>query len=161
MIDFKLQCSELYEFIKIRECNNKLATVCSREEAEYVIDGETPLFFKFVSYSEEKINFIRKQMAGWNVKCVHTEEWDPSFGNTHGRSTHDSTVDIRLNKILVQDGNFIGIVDYSKNLTGKYGMSFARIADYNGEPLLFSHWEDYGSSDHDMISIKQYYLVRK
>lgn len=62
--------------------------------------------------------------------------------------------------VLVKNGEFAGVVDYSKDLGERYGLFCALISDYIDAPLHFCIWEGYGSSDHDMMHESNYYLQR-
>lgn len=156
-----LQVYELQSFIMCSAKKNTFATICTERDADFKVDGTVPLYIKFCTYDNETVQRILSQANKWQIKVNITEDWDPSFGHTQGCVKKEAYHEIKATRILVRDGNFAGIVDYSKNLAERYGLFYTLISDYCGEPLNFGFWEAYGSSDHDMVCEKQFYLVKK
>lgn len=160
MIIWKLQSAEIYEYIKCSEKENHVATICAEKDAEFVADGEAPLYFRFDLYSNDDIKRIKSQSEKWQISCVRIEDWDPSFGYTQGKTREETVKKIDIRKMLVQNGNFAGVIDYSTDLAGRYGLFYALISDYVDAPLHFAAYEGYGSSDQDMMYGINYYLQK-
>ena len=156
----KLQLTEIYEYIKCLEKENHIATICDEKDAEFVADGDAPLYFRFDLYSNDDIKRIVNQADKWQIKCVRAEDWDPSFGHTRGKIKEETVQKIDVRRILVQNGNFAGVIDYSTDLAGLYGLFYALISDYIDTPLHFAVHEGYGSSDRDMMYAINYYLQK-
>lgn len=156
----KLQCNDLYEYIQKSKQENFLATVCSKEDAEFVADGDTQLYFKFCCYDDSTIKRIVGESKQWKLKYCITEHWDPSFENNKDKTQNEFYGEVKEEHILVRDGAFAGVVDYSKDLGNNYGLFFALISDYKGKPLQLCFWEGYGSSDKDMMYEKYSYLMK-
>ena len=156
----KLQWNEIYDFIERRKKDNHIATICEEKDAEFQADGEAPLYFRFCPYSNDDIERIMGQAEKWQIKCAKVEDWDPSFGYTQGQIKSESTRKIDISTVLVQNGNFAGVVDCSQSLAGCYGLFYALISDYTDAPLHFGVWEGYGSSDRDMMYEENYFLQK-
>lgn len=163
MIEFcSKSLNELHEYMFYYLNDNFFATICSEEEAEFTAKGKKTLFFRFCTYSEEEIARIKSQSAEWHIMCEREETWDPAFGYKDYKTSRTSYKEIRDNSILVQNGEFAGVVDYSKDLGDKYDLFYALTSDYIGEPIQFRLQEAYGSSDYDMFyEIKTFLLKNK
>ena len=161
MLICKLYWAEVLKFLGRFETENSFATVCSEQEADFVTNDEVPVFFKYTTYTNEAINNIMSQATKWQIKCRITEDWDPSFGYTQGSTADGFYQNVEVKQILVDNGNFAGVVACSRDLGDRYGIFSALTANYKADPLLFSVWDTYGSSDHDMTQQKQLYLVKK
>lgn len=160
MLICQLQLNDIYHFIQHQKAENRLATVCEKDDAEFMTGGNNPIYFKFCTYSDDDIDRIMCQTEQWQIKCEKVEDWDPSFGHTQGRIKDDSVIKIDRKVVLVKNGEFSGVVDYSKDLGERYGLFCALISDYIDAPLHFRVWEGYGSSDHDMMHESNYYLQK-
>lgn len=157
----KFQGEEICDFIECCKRDNCFATICEEKDAEFVADGEAPLYFRFCPYSNDDIERIMSQTEQWQIKCKTVEDWDPSFGYTPRRVEHESVEKVNKSMVLVQDGNFAGVVDYSRDSCGRYGLFYSLTSNYVDTPLHFSSWDGYGSSDHDMMYKHNYYLQKR
>ena len=155
-----LSWMDVYEFIQ-RDSESSLATICAKEESKFKIEEAGPLFFNFCNYDQEALEEILSQANSWQIICEIVEDWDPAFGYTQGRTQRKIIQEIKPSQILVSNGNFAGIVAYSKDLRDRYGIFCALTSDYKDEPLAFGIWEKYGSSDCDMVQTRTFYLSKK
>ncbi len=161
MLICKLYCGEVLAFLAHSEKENAFATVCTKQEAEFSTNDDSPVFFKYTTYSDDTVKQIMDQASEWQVKCRITEDWDPSFGHTQDNTSDGFYKIIEPKQILVENGNFAGVIACSRDLGDRYGLFSALTANYKSEPLLFCVWDTYGSSDHDMMRQEHYYLVEK
>lgn len=164
-----LICSDYFSSITgflseklVCDTNSKLATICDQDFSVGCADGELgKLYINFQNYSEESILRIRKQADEWQIKKQYSEEWDPEFGYENKDMQNHHYTDIPNELILVRNDNFFGVIDYSYDLGGHYGLFYASVESYSGTPLVFQYGAYYGSSDHDMYEEIYSYLTKK
>ena len=135
-------------------------TVCTEKDAEFKFNSENMLCLKLQKYDEETCKSIIAQANTWTIKTVRTEEWDPSFGYSQGKTVEEGWNDISLHTILVKDGSFAGVIAYFHQ-NDHFVVSCELVEHYTGEPLLLSNKFGYGSSDYDMFYTEHFYLLPK
>ena len=161
MLLCKLYWADVFNFLGRLKTENSFATVCSEQESEFSTNDDVPVFFKYATYSSEAVRRIIDQANEWQVKYQITEDWDPSFDHTQGATSDSFYKAIETKQILVENGNFVGVIACSKDLGDRYGLFSALIRNYKAEPMPFCIWDTYGSSDHDMTQQTQFYLVKE
>lgn len=165
--DDYVSSSELFEFLELSQKRGVFATVCNEETAEFVIwkaEGFASgmLYICFCEYSSDSIERIRSQASSWRISTKRSEEWDRSIHRHKSDSSNDDGCTVIENKnILVQDGDFVGVVGHAIEYSGSNKLVYALKKDYRGKPLLFRYENRFLSSDHDASSSREYYLVKK
>lgn len=151
---------DIHNFFEYSGKENYIATICAEKDAEFVADGEKPLYFRFDLYSDADIERILGQAEQWQISCIEIENGDPSYGYPVEpvKSEHIQKIDI--GRLLVQEGNFAGVIDYSRDLGDHFDLCCALISSYNDTPLRFAHRARYGSSDCEVMYIYDYYLQK-
>lgn len=160
MIGCELQWGEMYNFFNYKEKDNYIATVCTQQDAEFMAGGGGTLYFRYCQYSDDDIKRVMDQAEQWQIKCIGIEHWDPSYGYTPSKVKRETTQQIDIHSVLVQDGNFAGVVGLSKDIIGRYGLGYALTSSYVDTPLQFCTSEGYGSSDCDMMYKNNFYLEK-
>lgn len=158
MAGIKLKAADLNDFIQSRDKVNSFATICGKENAHFCF-AENNFYFGFKSYEDEYYNDILNQAKNWEIKIIRTEDWDPSIYDI-GRIVKEGIQDINPKNILVENGIFVGVIDYADH-GEHYELSYALLKDYTGEPILFRTTSGFGSSDHDMMYTVNFYLQKK
>ena len=150
--DVLIMMSEVFKNVP-----QKLITICSEDVAEYALAGDTPLYLSFSEYDEEVKKQILEEASAWQIKCEGKETWSPEFPQADEQNTSTSIHSITTKKILVENNAFVGVIENSRDLNGDYSYQYALIKDYTGEPIYYSCYEKYGSSDREMyLTIKSY-----
>ena len=101
MLICQLQLNDIYHFIQHQKAKNRLATICEKDDAEFMAGGNDPIYFKFSTNSNDDIEKIMGQTKQWQIKCEKIEEWDPSFGHTQGRIKNESVIKIDRKVVLM------------------------------------------------------------
>lgn len=148
---------DICKFLDYTHKENYIATICEEKDAEFVVDGKSPLYFRFERYSDSEIERIMGQAEQWQIYCKTVEEWDPWMYDL-GRVERESFQKINTGRVLVRDGNFAGVVDYSCDAGYHFDLFYALISDYVDTPLHLAYSSQFGSSDRDMIKKTDYYL---
>ena len=151
---------EMTSFLFQQKYSTKIATICSSEEAEFTVRGIQPIHIKLCDYDMESIMFFMNQALEWKIIMNHAEDWDPYVYSKNHEAASNSVLQINTNQLLIENGNFVGVIDYSKDLGDRYDLFCAFTKDYVGKPIAFKYTETYGSSDKDMYTTQTYYLVR-
>ena len=151
---------EMMSFLYLQKYSTKIATICSSEEAEFTARGIQPIHIKLCDYDMESVIFFMNQASEWKIIMNHAEDWDPNVYSKNYGATSNNVLQIDRNQLLVENGNFVGVIDYSKDLGERYDLFYALTKDYVGKPIAFKYTEIYGSSDKDMYTTQTYYLVR-
>lgn len=150
---------DICEFLDYTKKENYMATICAEKDAEFVVGGAIPLYFRFEEYSDAEIERIMAPAEQWRICCKTVEIWDPAM-YSEGRVERESLQKIGTGRALVRDGDFAGVVDYSCDAGYHFELFCALISDYIDTPLHFASSGEFGSSDRDMIKKINYYLQK-
>ena len=63
MLICQLQLNDIYHFIQRQKAENRLATVCERDDAEFMTGGNNPIYFKFCTYSDDDIDLVYYELS--------------------------------------------------------------------------------------------------
>lgn len=151
--------SDISKFIAARNVLYSLTTICSKELADFCLDKEHDLCIRIQHYDEKEYNEIVSQSKNWEIKVIRTEDWDPSIYNI-GKTVKEGIIDIDPKIILVKNGAFAGVIDYT-DCGEHYKISYVLLDDYAEEPILLKTTSGFGSSDHDMMYTVNFYLQKK
>lgn len=159
MVQCKLDTAGVYRFVTSKTLINTLATICMENDTALTVAVNDHIFIAHKLYAHDEYDRILSEAAEWEIKLVHTEDWEPSMYSC-GKIVEESIQEIQPQTILVKDGKFYGLVTYV-NGGEEYILSLVTIDEFDGEPVLFSTSSGFGSSDHDMMYTNNYYLKRK
>lgn len=164
--DDYISSSDLNEFFELSQKRGSFATVCDEESAEFVIwkaEGFSlgVLYIRFCEYNNSCVERIRSQANAWRLSTTSVSEAKRLIHRTKNDSKDNGYLAIENRNILVQDGDFIGVVGHAIEYSGSCKLVYALTADYRGKPLLFRYENNFLSSDHDETSTSEYYLVKK
>lgn len=144
-----------------------LLTICDRINSELHTSNKEPVYLLSKFYEKEVFEQILNESREWYIASYHSEGSDYGYSCSYSDDSEDY-YEIPYNKIVVENGHFAGIAEFSdfsaymKGTTSDKSLEIALIKSWEGKPLKCAHFGDHFSSDdHERWNTTTHYLCKK
>jgi len=144
-----------------------LLTICDRINSELHTSDKEPVYLLSKFYEKEVFEQILNESREWYIASYHSEGSDYGYSSSYSDDSEDY-YEIPYNKIVVENGHFAGIAEFSdfsaymKGTTSDKSLEIALIKSWEGKPLKCAHFGDHFSSDdHERWNTTTHYLCKK
>lgn len=144
-----------------------LLTICDRSNSELHTSDKEPVYLLSKFYEKEVFEQVLNESREWYIASYHSEGSDYGYSSSDSDDSEDY-YEIPYNKIVVENGHFAGIAEFSdfsaymKGTTSDKSLEIALIKSWEGKPLKCAHFGNYFSSDdHERWNTTTHYLCKK
>jgi len=144
-----------------------LLTICDRSNSEFYTSDKEPVYLLSKFYERDVFEQILNESREWYIASYHSEGSDYGYSSSYSDDSEDY-YEIPYNKIVVENGHFAGIAEFSdfsaymKGTTSDKSLVIALIKSWEGKPIKCAHFGDHFSSDdHERWNTTTHYLCKK